>query len=96
MWANKLMYLSYLLHLLMGLLRVQSCEPIPDKHQFRGRCSLGGLSWERQVICGDFSTGYYQSVTIEYCEQVCKSVPDCFGFNWSLTAAQRSKIVNEI
>ncbi|TGZ71680.1 hypothetical protein CRM22_002512 [Opisthorchis felineus] len=77
------MHLLYLLHLLMGLIRVQSCEPIPDEHLFRGQCSLGGLLWEKRVLCGMFGTGYYRGVTQEYCEKVCKAQPDCFGFNWS-------------
>ncbi|KER18728.1 hypothetical protein T265_15864, partial [Opisthorchis viverrini] len=83
MATNKLMYLSFLLPMLMGLLRSsQSCEPIPAENQFRGRRDLGGLRWEMRGLGALVHTRWYNGVEVEFCKDACKSQPNCFGFNW--------------
>ncbi|OON16026.1 hypothetical protein X801_08164, partial [Opisthorchis viverrini] len=83
MTTHKLMCFSYLLLMLMGLLRsTQACEPIPAENRFREQCLLGGLQWETQDLSAMLSTPWYMGVGIDFCKEHCKSQPSCFGFNW--------------
>ncbi|OON15742.1 hypothetical protein X801_08451, partial [Opisthorchis viverrini] len=83
MTTHKLMHFSYLLLMLMGLLRsTEFCEPIPAENQFRRLCNLGGLRWEMQHLSAELNTNWQMGVEMGFCAKQCKSQPNCFGFNW--------------